>query len=83
MEGFLGTSDEEFEWAMRMNFFAALRANATGVDGDTARQTIVAGIGGFATGRFTTPRRSTRASRCWPPSAPPTSPAPTTSSTAA
>ena len=24
--GFLGTSDEEFEWAMQMNFFAALRA---------------------------------------------------------
>jgi len=24
--GFLGTSDEEFEWSMRMNFFAALRA---------------------------------------------------------
>ena len=24
--GFLGTSDEEFEWAMRINFFAALRA---------------------------------------------------------
>jgi NAD(P)-dependent dehydrogenase (short-subunit alcohol dehydrogenase family) len=26
LEGFLGTSDEEFEWAMQMNFFAALRA---------------------------------------------------------
>src|SRR6202011_1508402 len=26
MEGFLGTSDEEFEWAMRMNFFTGLRA---------------------------------------------------------
>jgi NAD(P)-dependent dehydrogenase (short-subunit alcohol dehydrogenase family) len=26
LEGFLGTSDEEFEWSMRMNFFAALRA---------------------------------------------------------
>ena len=25
-EGFLGTSDEEFEWAMQMNFFIALRA---------------------------------------------------------
>ena len=30
-------------------------AEATGVDADTARQTIIAGIGGFATGRFTTP----------------------------
>ena len=30
-------------------------ATATGVDADTARQTIIAGIGGFATGRFTTP----------------------------
>jgi NAD(P)-dependent dehydrogenase (short-subunit alcohol dehydrogenase family) len=26
LEGFLGTSDEEFEWAMQMNFFTALRA---------------------------------------------------------
>jgi NAD(P)-dependent dehydrogenase (short-subunit alcohol dehydrogenase family) len=26
MKGFLGTSDEEFEWAMNINFFAALRA---------------------------------------------------------
>jgi NAD(P)-dependent dehydrogenase (short-subunit alcohol dehydrogenase family) len=139
LEGFLGTSDDEFEWAMQMNFFTALRASraaltpmveqgggaivntasvnaffqpdagtidygaakaalvnlskslaqefgpkgirvncvspgpvatdlwlgdhgvaatvakATGVDADTARETVVAGIGGFATGRFTTP----------------------------
>jgi NAD(P)-dependent dehydrogenase (short-subunit alcohol dehydrogenase family) len=138
-EGFLGTSDEEFEWAMRLNFFSGLRATraaiphmveqgggaivnvasvnaffqpdagtidygaakaavlnlskslaqefgpkgihvncvspgpvatelwlgdhgvaatvaqATGVDADTARQQVIAGIGGFATGRFTTP----------------------------
>jgi NAD(P)-dependent dehydrogenase (short-subunit alcohol dehydrogenase family) len=137
--GFLQTSDSEFEWAMQMNFFTALRATraaivsmidqgggaivnvasvnsffqpdagtidygaakaaevnlskslaqefgpqgirvncvspgpvatdlwlgaggvaetvarATGVDADTARETVVAGIGGFATGRFTTP----------------------------
>ena len=136
---FLGTSDDEFEWAMRMNFFVAVRAiraalvpmvargsgaivnvasvnafyqpdatvidygaakaalanltkalaqefgprgihvnavspgpvstdlwlgeqgvaetvaHATGVDADTARKTIVAGMGGFATGRFSTP----------------------------
>jgi NAD(P)-dependent dehydrogenase (short-subunit alcohol dehydrogenase family) len=139
LEGFLGTSDEEFEWAMQMNFFAALRATraalvpmvdqgagaivnvasvnaffqpdagtidygaakaalvnltkslamefgprgirvnavspgpvstdlwlgehgvaatvaqATGTDADTARAAVVASIGGFATGRFTTP----------------------------
>jgi NAD(P)-dependent dehydrogenase (short-subunit alcohol dehydrogenase family) len=30
-------------------------AQATGVDADAARKTIIAGIGGFATGRFTTP----------------------------
>lgn len=137
--GFFGTSDEDFAWAMQMNFFIALRASraaltamaergtgaivnvasvnaffqpdaatidygaakaalvnltktlsqefgprgirvnavspgpvatdlwlgehgvaatvakATGVDADTARKTIIAGIGGFATGRFTTP----------------------------
>jgi NAD(P)-dependent dehydrogenase (short-subunit alcohol dehydrogenase family) len=35
---------------------AATVAKATGVDADTARQTIIAGIGGFATGRFTTPQ---------------------------
>ena len=139
LEGFLGTSDEEFEWAMQLNFFAALRttraalgpmvaqghgsivntasvnaffqpdagtidygaakaalvnlskslaqefgpqgirvncvspgpvstdlwlgdhgvaatvAKASGVDADTARERVVASIGGFATGRFTTP----------------------------
>jgi len=26
LEGFLGTSDEEFEWGMNMNFYSALRA---------------------------------------------------------
>ena len=139
LQGFLGTSDEEFEWAMQMNFFAALRATraavtamvkqgvgaivnvasvnaffqpdagtidygaakaalvnaskaiaqefgprgirinsvspgpvstdlwlgkggvaetvakATGVDADTARKNVIASIGGFATGRFTSP----------------------------
>jgi NAD(P)-dependent dehydrogenase (short-subunit alcohol dehydrogenase family) len=30
-------------------------AQATGVDAETARERIIAGIGGFATGRFTTP----------------------------
>ncbi len=139
LQGFLGTSDEEFEWAMQMNFFSALRATraalvpmlkqgsgaivnvasvnaffqpdagtidygaakaalvnltkslaqefgprgihvnavspgpvstdlwigkdgvaetvakATGVDAETARKNVVASIGGFATGRFTTP----------------------------
>lgn len=138
-EGFFGTSDDDFAWAMQMNFFTALRASraaltamvergsgaivnvasvnaffqpdaatidygaakaalvnltktlsqefgprgirvnavspgpvatdlwlgehgvaqtvakATGVDADTARQTIIAGLGGLATGRFTTP----------------------------
>ena len=138
-DGFLGTSDEEFAWAMEMNFFAALRttravlphmleagggaivniasvnaffqpdggtvdygaakaallnlskslaqefgprgmrvncvspgpvgtdlwlgehgvaatvAAATGIDEDTAREQVIASIGGFATGRFTTP----------------------------
>jgi NAD(P)-dependent dehydrogenase (short-subunit alcohol dehydrogenase family) len=139
LDGFFGTSDDEFAWAMEMNFFIALRASraaltamvhqgsgaivnvasvnaffqpdagtidygaakaalvnlsktlaqefgprgirvnavspgpvatdlwlgqngvaetvakATGVDADTARKTVIAGIGGFATGRFTTP----------------------------
>ena len=138
-EGFLGTSDEEFAWAMNMNFFAAVRATraaivqmleqgggaivniasvnaffepdagtidygaakaallnfskslaqefgpkgirvncvspgpvgtdlwlgehgvaatvakASGVDVETARANVIASIGGFATGRFTTP----------------------------
>jgi NAD(P)-dependent dehydrogenase (short-subunit alcohol dehydrogenase family) len=139
LEGFLGTSDEEFEWAMQLNFFSALRATraalapmlkqragaivniasvnaffepdagvidygaakaalvnvtkslsqefgprgirvnaispgpvstdlwlgkggvadtvakASGVDVETARKNVVAAIGGFATGRFTSP----------------------------
>jgi NAD(P)-dependent dehydrogenase (short-subunit alcohol dehydrogenase family) len=139
LDGFLGTSDEEFEWAMQMNFFGALRATravmpgmveqgggaivnvasvnsffepdagtidygaakaallnlskslaqefgpkgvrvncvspgpvatdlwlgdrgvaatvagATGVDRDTARDNVLASIGGLATGRLTTP----------------------------
>jgi len=139
LDGFLGTSDEEFAWAMEMNFFIALRATravlphmieqgggaivnvasvnaffqpdagtvdygpakaalvnlsktlaqefgpkgihvncispgpvatdlwlgeggvadtvakTAGIDADTAREQVVAGIGGFATGRFTTP----------------------------
>ncbi|ADB50997.1 oxidoreductase [Conexibacter woesei] len=139
LDGFLGTPDEEFAWALEMNFFAALRATravlphmldggggaivntasvnaffqpdagtidygaakaalvnlskslaqefgprgvrvncvspgpvgtdlwlgehgvaetvaqATGVDAATARERVVASIGGFATGRFTTP----------------------------
>ena len=139
LDGFLATSDEEFEWAMQMNFFIGLRATraalrvmlgqgsgavvniasvnafyhpdsavmdygaakaalvnltkalsqefgphgirinavspgpvgtdfwlgehgvaatvaaATGVDPDTARETIVASMGGIPTGRFTTP----------------------------
>jgi NAD(P)-dependent dehydrogenase (short-subunit alcohol dehydrogenase family) len=139
LDGFLGTSDEEFAWAMEMNFFIALRATravlphmigqgggaivnvasvnaffqpdagtvdygpakaalvnlsktlaqefgpkgihvncispgpvatdlwlgeggvadtvarTAGIDADTAREQVVASIGGFATGRFTTP----------------------------
>lgn len=31
LEGFLGTSDEEFLWSMNMNFFAALRATRAAV----------------------------------------------------
>ncbi len=34
---------------------AATVAKDTGVDAETTRKTIIAGLGGFATGRFTTP----------------------------
>lgn len=37
------------------NGVAQTVAKATGVDAETARRKVVAGIGGFATGRFTTP----------------------------
>jgi NAD(P)-dependent dehydrogenase (short-subunit alcohol dehydrogenase family) len=37
------------------NGVAETVARATGVDADTARKNVVASIGGFATGRFTTP----------------------------
>jgi NAD(P)-dependent dehydrogenase (short-subunit alcohol dehydrogenase family) len=30
-EGFLGTSDEEFDWAMQLNFFSALRATRAAI----------------------------------------------------
>ena len=43
---------------------AATVAAMTGVDADTARARVVAGIGGFATGRFTRPRRSRRSPSC-------------------
>jgi NAD(P)-dependent dehydrogenase (short-subunit alcohol dehydrogenase family) len=32
LQGFLGTSDEEFEWAMQLNFFSALRATRAAVE---------------------------------------------------
>jgi NAD(P)-dependent dehydrogenase (short-subunit alcohol dehydrogenase family) len=31
LDGFLGTSDEEFDWSMKMNFFPALRATRAAV----------------------------------------------------
>jgi NAD(P)-dependent dehydrogenase (short-subunit alcohol dehydrogenase family) len=31
LEGFLGTSDAEFEWAMQLNFFSALRATRAAI----------------------------------------------------
>ncbi len=31
LAGFLGTSDEEFEWAMQMNFYSALRATRAAI----------------------------------------------------
>ena len=31
LKGFLGTSDEDFEWAMNINFFAAMRARRAAV----------------------------------------------------
>ena len=36
-EGFLGTSDEEFAWAMQMNFFIALRATRAAITVMAAR----------------------------------------------
>src|ERR1700749_3071963 len=32
LDGFLGTSDEEFEWAMQMNFFIALRTTRAALE---------------------------------------------------
>jgi NAD(P)-dependent dehydrogenase (short-subunit alcohol dehydrogenase family) len=32
LAGFLGTSDDEFEWAMQINFFAALRATRAAIE---------------------------------------------------
>ena len=38
-EGFLGTSDEEFAWAMQMNFFIALRTTRAAITAMTGRGT--------------------------------------------
>ena len=53
LEGFLGTSDEEFEWAMQLNFFTALRATRAALwpDGRAGRRA-----------RSSTSPRSTRSS---------------------
>jgi NAD(P)-dependent dehydrogenase (short-subunit alcohol dehydrogenase family) len=32
LQGFLGTSDEDFEWAMNMNFYSALRATRAAIE---------------------------------------------------
>src|SRR5437899_8244706 len=37
-EGFLGTSDEDFAWAMQMNFFIALRASRAALTAMAARR---------------------------------------------
>ena len=58
-------------------------AKATGVDADTARKTIIADIGGFATGRLTTPEEIATLITYPASDRQPTSPAPTTSSTVA
>jgi NAD(P)-dependent dehydrogenase (short-subunit alcohol dehydrogenase family) len=56
-EGFLGTSDDDFAWTMEMNFFIALRASRAAITEMVSQGSgaIIAGLGGFATGRFTTP----------------------------
>ena len=38
-EGFLGTSDEDFAWAMQMNFFIALRASRAALTAMAGRGT--------------------------------------------
>src|SRR5580700_9459473 len=37
-QGFLGTSDEDFAWAMQMNFFIALRASRAAITAMAARR---------------------------------------------
>jgi NAD(P)-dependent dehydrogenase (short-subunit alcohol dehydrogenase family) len=49
-EGFLGTSDEDFAWAMQMNFFIALRASRaaiTAMAGGTGAIVNVASVNAF------------------------------------
>ena len=60
------------------NGIAHTVAAATGVDAATAQERIVTSMGGFATGSFSTPRRSPRSPSCWRPNERPTSPARTT-----
>src|SRR5207253_273079 len=68
VDGFLATSDREFEWALQMNFFTGLRATraALGPMLEQGSGSIVniASVNSFrataaaaiATGRFTTPQ---------------------------
>ena len=90
MEGFLGTSDEEFEWGMRMNFF---QPDAATIDYGAAKAAVVnvrrrwprsSGRGGFAsTASHPGPSAPTSGSEStaslrpsrWPPASTPPRPA--------
>src|SRR5262249_47948693 len=49
LHGFLAISDEEFDWAMQMNFFSALRATRAAVTAMVAQKTG-GGVGKVAAG---------------------------------
>ena len=51
----LATTDGPIVNGESVNAFFQTAGDATGVDADTASERIIVGIGGFATGRFTTP----------------------------
>jgi NAD(P)-dependent dehydrogenase (short-subunit alcohol dehydrogenase family) len=60
-EGFLGTSDEDFAWAMEMNFFFALRASRAALTAMAGRGTgaIVNVASVNASSSLTRPRSTT------------------------
>ena len=62
LDGFFGTSDDDFAWAMQMNFFIALRASRAALTVMADRGTgAIVNVASVTPSSSLTPRRSTMA----------------------